>query len=224
MRRNRASTSSTSARRASAARARCGWTASGSARASRRHGIGHAIARRCTVHHNVQHAVHPVPKRASLPSLPSPRQVPYVEPGQTYKVQVKSSMKQAKSSSRFYSFRCDSAAVHPPHAQRTPPALAPGAKPNAQPDPFWRVQLHLRRDEEQHHGHGRLRARGAQVAGQVPPTCASVATTTRARPGPRCRPRAPALAPPHPAPCLVPCTSMPTGSRSPYISPISPLD
>jgi len=32
-------------------------------------------------------------------------QVPYVEPGQTYKVQVKSSMKQAKSSSRFYSFR-----------------------------------------------------------------------------------------------------------------------
>ena len=55
--------------------------------------------------------------------------MPYVEPGQTYKVQVKSSMKQAKSSSRFYSFRCDSAAVHPPHAQRTPPALAPGAKP-----------------------------------------------------------------------------------------------
>ena len=27
--------------------------------------------RRCTVPHNVQHAVHPVPKRASLPSLPT---------------------------------------------------------------------------------------------------------------------------------------------------------
>ena len=153
------------------------------------------------------------------PSPPSPhRQVPYVEPGQTYKVQVKSSMKKPKSSSRFYSIRCERAAVHPPHAQRTPPALAPGAKPNAQPDTLWRVQLHLRRDEEQHHGHGRLRARGAQVAGQVPPTCASVPTTTRARPGPRCRPGAPAL-----APCLVPCTSMPTGSRSPNVSPTSPL-
>ena len=107
-------------------------------------------------------------------------------------------------------------------------AHAPGTRPrseaHAQPDPFWRVQLHLRRDEEQHHGHDRLRARGAQVAGQVPPTCASVATTTRARPGPRCRPRAPALAPLTPPPCLVPCTSMPTGSMSPYISPISPLD
>ena len=75
------------------------------------------------------------------PSPPSPhRQVPYVEPGQTYKVQVKSSMKKPKSSSRFYSIRCDRAAVHPPHAQRTPPALAPGAKPNAQPDTLWRVQ------------------------------------------------------------------------------------
>ena len=127
------------------------------------------------------------PKASLPPPLPSPRQVPYVEPGQTYKVQVKSSMKKPKTSSRFYSIRCDRAAVHPPHAQGTPPALAPGAKPNAQPDAFWRVQLHLRRDEEQHHGHGRLRARGAQVAGQVPSTCASVATTTRARPGPRCR-------------------------------------
>merc|ERR1712129_111322 len=32
-------------------------------------------------------------------------QVPYVDPGQTYKVQVKSSMKKAKSASGFYSFR-----------------------------------------------------------------------------------------------------------------------
>ena len=58
-------------------------------------------------------------------------QVPYVDPGQTYKVQVKSSMKVAKTSSRFYSFRCDCAAVNPPRAQGTPPALAPGANPNA---------------------------------------------------------------------------------------------
>ena len=56
--------------------------------------------------------------------------MPYVDPGQTYKVQVKSSMKKAKSASGFYSFRCDSAAVNPPRAQGTTPALAPGSKPS----------------------------------------------------------------------------------------------
>lgn len=44
-------------------------------------------------------------------------QVPYVEKGDTYKVQVKSSMKSAKKSSRFYSVRCAGAAVNSPHSQ-----------------------------------------------------------------------------------------------------------
>jgi hypothetical protein len=159
------------------------------------------------VHHAVHHAVHHIPKCASLPRhcriAPSRGgQVPYVDPGQTYKVQVKSSMKAAKGSSRFYSVVCVRAAVNPPRAQGTPPALALGATLT----PLCR-QVHLRRDKEQHPGHGRLRARGAEVAEQVPPTCASMAST-RACPGPRCPAKAPPLAP-HPPPppcCLAPWT------------------
>ena len=88
---------------------------------ARRRACHRAPYRAHVVHHAVHHAVHHMHKCASLAhhcrTAPSRGgQVPYVDPGQTYKVQVKSSMKVAKTSSRFYSFRCDCAAVNPPRA------------------------------------------------------------------------------------------------------------
>ena len=197
---------------------RCGSTASGSARASRRHGIGHAFVHHIVhhaLHHAVHCAVHHIPKCASLAqhchNAPSRGgQVPYVDPGQTYKVQVKSSMKKAKSASGFYSFRCDSAAANPPCAQGTPPARAPGANPNClcgcrsifagMKNNIVGMFGFLREGRK---SQSRCRRRGSSVA------------TTRACPGPRSLPGPrPSPHPPPPPCCLAPWTFMPTGSRS----------
>lgn len=152
------------------------------------------------LHHAVHYAVHHIPKCASLArhcrTAPScDGQVPYVDPGQTYKVQVKSSMKKAKSASGFYSFRCDSAAANPPCAQGTPPARAPGANPNClcgcrsifagMKNNIVGMFGFLREGRK---SQSRCRRRGSSVA------------TTRACPGPRCPARAP---PPPPAPAVL---------------------
>ena len=135
-------------------------------------------------------------------------QVPYVDPGQTYKVQVKSSMKKAKSASGFYSFRCDSAAANPPCAQGTPPARAPGANPNCLcgcRSIFAGMKNNIvgmfgfLREGRKSQSRCRRRARA------WPPH--ALARGRDAVPGPR----------PHPPPlpcCLAPWTFMPTGSRS----------
>ena len=144
--------------------------------------------------------MHHIPKCASLAqhchNAPSRGgQVPYVDPGQTYKVQVKSSMKKAKSASGFYSFRCDSAAANPPCAQGTPPARAPGANFNclcACRSIFAGMKNNIVGMfgflREGRKSQSRCRRRGSSVA------------TTRACPGPRCPARAP---PPPPAPAVL---------------------
>ena len=158
------------------------------------HIVHHAL------HHAVHCAVHHIPKCASLAqhchNAPSRGgQVPYVDPGQTYKVQVKSSMKKAKSASGFYSFRCDSAAANPPCAQGTPPAHARGANPDclcACRSIFAGMKNNIVGMfgflREGRKSQSRCRRRGSSVA------------TTRACPGPRCRARAP---PPPPAPAVL---------------------